>query len=234
MPTIPLNASRRIKGLRRAGWILAQDGFAEPRHTVPILVCIDTERTSRPPYGSLSEIGVSVVDPVDIDLARGTDGYPPGSSDHFEYIIHHLLAHKHILVRGSYASRNRARSNFVDPVCLPIAQVQEGLAAFVDEQRVRNTAPGTERPVVLVGYGLNGDFEILQQLVAGDYLDSLYRGYIDVSWEARISFQLVRRCSLRDCLEWLRLEFRGLHNASNDAAYTMWVLVYMLYVLNGD
>lgn len=190
-----------------------------------VFICIDCEAYERA-QDLITEIGVSVLDPKALkDTDPGADG-----SAWFDKIKHvHLRPHeyKH-LVNRAFVIGCPDKFNFGETAFIKLADAGKILRRiFDDPERIHQACdlgvefrPREKAKVVLVGHALGGDTKYLRRV-----------GFSPKNVVAHVDTQKLARASKKDSpglkrlLIALDIDAQNLHNAGNDAAYTMQALI---------
>ncbi|KAI3177025.1 hypothetical protein DTO039G3_384 [Penicillium roqueforti] len=208
----------------------------------PIFICIDLEWMDR--YGSLTEVGISTLDMMDLE------GVVPGDYGHMwvkKIRSRHLRVkeHRH-WVNVTYITGCPGRFGFGESEIVPSAEIPKVVdAAFQPPYMVSLEGEdiprhkNAKRNVILVGLDLHGDIIHLQK--AGSQVftslnepSSVIRETIDVAELYRADAEENQKRGLRALLGSLNILSFDLHNAGNDAHYTLHALVRLMLRVAGE
>jgi len=211
--------------VRRLQQMLGLVGGIDKDLNGAIFICIDCEAYERAQH-MITEIGISILDPKALkDIDPGPDG-----SAWFDAIKHvHLRVeeYKH-LVNGAFVKGCPDKFNFGATSFIKLADAGKILhRIFNNTERVHEACnldlelqPNTKAKIVLVGHALGGDTKYLRRV---GFSPSNVIAHMDTQKLARASKK--DSPGLRRLLIALGIEAQNLHNAGNDAAYTMQALV---------
>lgn len=197
---------------------------AQPAGQVPLFVALDCERSSLPVNDSLSEVGLAVLDPLQYRVESYSD-------QEFYRVVNNYMRFKYLHVHESYHKGDSPKrpvipTNFgAEPESLQLSSVYMRVLTFLHNLSSPHTAPATRRPMVLVGWDLENDFDLLQQSIGYPILNSLFVNFVDAQ---ALLHQLrggLPKVALTEGLAWVKIKYFNLHNALNDAAYTLRLLV---------
>ncbi|KAK6335322.1 hypothetical protein TWF718_010752 [Orbilia javanica] len=157
----------------------------------------------------------------DIVTEVGLTKYIPGTTlDHGEPISDHIIIKEHRRYKnGSYVADASGNFEFGNSRQVPLAEIKGAIVAFMD-------APESHQRI-LVGHDINADIEYLRKLGYDEELKGFSMTFDTVEiWKAFADtldgIGLSRLCSQLDISAW------NLHNAGNDARYTMDAFVKMV------
>jgi hypothetical protein len=187
----------------------------------PVFVCIDLEAYEFA-QDKITEVGVSILD------SRHVIGTDPGS-DGTEWLskitTRHLIIQEHKrLVNKRFVHGCPDKFNFGKSEIVPLNRVHATLTHLFD-----NPSPGSvlasdrgPRKLILVGHGLSNDTAYLNKLKFAPHAKGNIIQDIDTQKFAGTKKQTV---SLSRLMAGLGIDPENLHNAGNDAAYTLQALL---------
>ncbi|KAG9663494.1 hypothetical protein KCU64_g1281, partial [Aureobasidium melanogenum] len=189
----------------------------------PVFVCIDLEAFEFAQH-KITEIGVSVLDSRHV---IGTDPGPDGKNWLSKIDTRHILIaeHKH-LVNKRFISGCPDKFNFGDSEVVPLKHVHKTLTQLFDNpspNSIRASDRGS-RNLIFVGHGLSNDTLYLTKLKFDPNAKGKIIHKVDTQKFVGTKKQQV---GLSKLLAGLGIEPENLHNAGNDAAYTMQALLLM-------
>lgn len=212
-------------------------------HDTPIFISIDLEWNERYP-SQVTEVGISTLDTMDMR------GVVPG---HYGENWMSLIRSRHLRVseyknwvNHEYVSGCPARFGFGQSEMVPNEEIPAVVdAAFRQPYMVASEGeriPGyknQKRTLILVGINLHNDLSRLQEKECQVFVDlggpsSIIREVIDVAELYRIEHGEVQVRGLQALLGLLHVLSRNLHNAGNDANYTMQALVRLMLQVAGE
>ncbi|KAH6850279.1 hypothetical protein B0I37DRAFT_110372 [Chaetomium sp. MPI-CAGE-AT-0009] len=191
----------------------------EPENSV-LFVAIDLEAWEQD-HGLITEVGIAMLDTTELR------GIAPG--DNGQNWLQ-LINARHIRVKeNSWATNSRYVQGCAD-------RFDFGTTEFVEESLIPDLIKdvvdratfangGAPRPVVLVFHESSADIKYLKYL---SYYVEAARNVIDVADTREMHQYLVRSndsASLASVLGYLDIPYRYLHNAGNDAVYTLQAMV---------
>ncbi|KAL4906248.1 hypothetical protein BDW74DRAFT_177266 [Aspergillus multicolor] len=199
-----------------------------PFWTEPVFISLDVEVHERS-HSQVTEIGISTLD------TRSLVGVAPGSNgEQWQALIHsrHLRVQEyanhvnHLYIRGCPANFEFGTSEWVASV-----DISKAIQNCFEHPSFFDESDKKLRPLVLVGHNLESDIQFLELAnvhILGESGSSQFADRIDTA----TSFQLLRGetepRSLGAVIEELGMTGWNLHNAGNDARYTLQALVAML------
>ncbi|KAJ5960448.1 uncharacterized protein N7479_007598 [Penicillium vulpinum] len=209
----------------------------------PIFICIDLEWMDIM-NGPLTEVGISTLDMLDLQ------GVVPGDYGHMwlrRIRSRHLRVKEYRnWVNNDYIQGCPGRFRFGESEFIPSAQISNVVdAAFrppymvpLKEEHVPQYK-NQKRNVILVGLDLHGDITHLQEAGSRVFLDlngtsSVIRETIDVAELYRVEAGETQKRGLRALLGLLNILSFDLHNAGNDAYYTLHALVRLMLRVAGE
>ncbi|KGO63960.1 hypothetical protein PITC_013280 [Penicillium italicum] len=211
----------------------------------PIFVSIDIEWMDR--YGSLgplTEVGISTLDMLDLE------GVVPG--DYGEMWLKRIRS-RHLRVKEyrNWVNNTHTRGcpgsfRFGESEMVPYAEISKVVdAAFLppymvpsEEEKIA-AYKNQKRTVILVGLDLHGDIAHLQSAGSQVFVNlnqtsSVIRETIDVAELYRINAGENQNRGLQALLGLLNILSPDLHNAGNDAYYTLHALVRLMLRVAGE
>ncbi|KAJ5188698.1 hypothetical protein N7491_005019 [Penicillium cf. griseofulvum] len=208
----------------------------------PIFICIDLEWMDR--YGWLTEVGISTLDMMDLQ------GVVPGDYGHMwmkQVRSRHLrVAEYRNWVNSTYSTGCPGSFRFGKSEMIASAEVGKVVdAAFHPPYMVPlkdemvPSYKNQKRTVILVGLDLHGDIMHLQKagskvFINKDGPSSVIRETFDVAELYRVEAGESQKRGLRALLGILNILSPDLHNAGNDAHYTLHALVRMMLRVAGE
>lgn len=200
---------------------------------MPIFVCVDVEANERR-HSEVTEVGISILDTKDLV------GVAPGEqASHWRKHMRsrHLRVseHRHIVNR-IYLAGCPERFDFGESEFVYERDLGAAVLAAIQPATVHETGSsvGTDesRHLVLVGHNVAMDMQYLREMgVHIDQKPAGTAGFIDVVDTADF-FRMLRReethRSLAKVLHELEMTGWNLHNAGNDARYTLEVMVRLV------
>ncbi|CAG7956984.1 unnamed protein product [Penicillium nalgiovense] len=222
-----------IDALKPVKWAF-QDG--------PIFISVDVEWMDR--YGIMTEVGISTLDMLDLQ------GVVPGDYGHMwmkQIRTRHLRVKEYRnWVNETYTIGCPGSFRFGKSEIIPSAGIGDVVdAAF----RPPYTVPSKEemiapyknqkRTVILVGLDLHGDIAHLQRAGSQVFVSlnesySVVRETIDVAELYRVNYEENQTRGLQALLGLLNILSPDLHNAGNDAHYTLQALVRLMLRVAGE
>jgi hypothetical protein len=220
-------------GLRPSGEAPGSLPKIDPTATVPyqlsrdfVLICFDVESWERN-HNIITEVGLAIFDTAHL-RAHPAPGLT-ASNWHILIEAHHFRIIEHSNYQnGQFVTGNPFGFKFGDSQDVSIDD-----ASLIIEEMFDHL--GADKEIVLVGHAVAGDIRCLDKLgfnptghqAVGDTLDT------QNLWSALNSHnQDSGNVGLSNLLAELELSYGGLHNAGNDAVYTMRCLLAMM-VLEG-
>jgi hypothetical protein len=191
----------------------------EPENSV-LFVAIDVEAWEQD-HGLITEVGIAMLDTTQLKgIAPGEDGQ--------NWL--QLISARHIRVKeNSWATNSRYVQGCADCFDFGTTEfveqslISELIKDVIDRATFSNSS--APRPVVLVFHESSADIKYLKHL---SYHVEAARNVIDVA-DTREMHQYVLRsndsASLASVLSYLDIPYRYLHNAGNDAVYTLQAMV---------
>lgn len=189
----------------------------------PVFVCVDLEAFEYA-QDKITEVGVSVLDSRHV---VGNDPGPDGNEWLSKIVTRHLIIkeHKH-LVNKRFLHGCPDKFNFGKSEVVPLHQVHMALTRLFI-----NPSPGSAlasnqgaRNLILVGHGLSNDTAYLNKLNFAPHAAGNIIQDIDTQ---RFVGTKKKNVGLSRLMAGLGVSAENLHNAGNDAAYTLQALVLM-------
>ncbi|KAK6008196.1 hypothetical protein QM012_000099 [Aureobasidium pullulans] len=189
----------------------------------PVFVCIDLEAFEFA-HEKITEVGVSVLDSRHV---VGTDPGPDGNEWLSKISTRHILIkeHKH-LVNKRFLHGCPDKFNFGDSEVVSLKNIHKTLTQLFDNpspNSIQTSGPGS-RKLILVGHGLSNDTAFLKKLNFAPHATGNIIRDVDTARFVGTKKQMV---GLSKLLIGLGVDPENLHNAGNDAAYTMQALLLM-------
>ncbi|KAH0354110.1 hypothetical protein KCU81_g1340, partial [Aureobasidium melanogenum] len=189
----------------------------------PVFVCVDLEAYEFA-QDKITEVGVSVLDSRHV---LGTDPGPDGKGWLPKINTRHILIkeHKH-LVNKRFVHGCPDKFNFGDSEVVPLKHIHKTLTQSFDNpspNSIRASDRGS-RSLIFVGHGLSNDTSYLNKLKFDPNAKGNIIQMVDTQKFVGTKKQQV---GLSKLLAGLGVEPENLHNAGNDAAYTMQALLLM-------
>ncbi|KAG9951963.1 hypothetical protein KCU85_g2357, partial [Aureobasidium melanogenum] len=189
----------------------------------PVFVCVDLEAYEFA-QDKITEVGVSVLDSRHL---VGTDPGPDGKEWLPKINTRHILIkeHKH-LVNKRFVHGCPDKFNFGDSEVVPLKHIHKTLTQLFDNpspNSIRASDRGS-RSLIFVGHGLSNDTSYLNKLRFDPNAKGNIVQMVDTQKFVGTKKQQV---GLSKLLAGLGVEPENLHNAGNDAAYTMQALLLM-------
>lgn len=212
-------------------------------HDAPIFISIDVEWNEC--YQSqLTEVGISTLDMMDLrNVAPGDYGEMWIS----QIRSRHLRVNEYRnWVNWRYVQGCPTRFGFGTSEMVPNAEISEVVdAAFHPPYMVASNGERVarykqkKRTVILVGLNLHNDLDILrakncQVFVNLNGPSSVIREVVDVGELYRVEHRELQLRGLESLLGSLNILSRNLHNAGNDASYTLQALVRLMLRVAGE
>ncbi|GAM89881.1 hypothetical protein ANO11243_079210 [Dothideomycetidae sp. 11243] len=193
--------------------------------TAPVLLCIDLEAYELD-QSQITEIGLSTLDTRDIlGLSPGTS--PAAWLAHMR-TTHILIAEHRHLVNGRYVAGCPDKFLHGTSQAMSLAEAQRlVVAAFKAPGVLRSTREPEERDILLVGHGVRDDVRYLSSIGISDIPSRV----IDTQ---RLCSSKRRPVGLAKLLDALQMEYSWLHNAGNDAAFTLEALLRLVWLYGFD
>jgi hypothetical protein len=208
----------------------------------PIFISVDIEWMDR--YGILTEVGISTLDMLDLE------GVVPGDYGHMwmkQIRTRHLRVREYRnWINETYTIGCPDSFRFGKSEIIPSADIGDAVDAafrppYMVPSKGEKIAPhkNQKRTVILVGLGLHGDIVQLQRAGSQVFLSlnesySVVRETIDVAELYRINYQENQTRGLQALLGLLNILSSDLHNAGNDAHYTLQALVRLMLRVAGE
>ena len=241
-PSFANGQIRAIDVLRPVKWAF---------QTAPIFISIDLEWMDRyGAMGSLTEVGISTLDMLDLE------GVPPG--DYGEQWVK-LIRSRHLRVKeyrnwvnNTYTAGCPGSFRFGESDLIPHAEIPKVVdAAFyppymvppkeekVPAYKVQSKGENRKRTVILVGLDLHGDIMQLQRAESQVFVNlnkpfSVIRETIDVAELYCAATGETQPRGLQALLGLLNILSPDLHNAGNDAYYTLHALIRLMLRVAGE
>ncbi|KAI5253058.1 hypothetical protein E4T42_03050 [Aureobasidium subglaciale] len=189
----------------------------------PVFVCVDLEAYEFA-QDKITEVGVSILDSRDIvGTDAGTDGTAWLSKIKTRHMI--IKEYKH-LVNKRFVHGCPDKFNFGKSETVSLRNIHQTLTQLFDDPSPRSSRPSDSgsRRLILVGHGLSNDTAYLNKLKFAPHA----RGNIiqDVDTQKFVGSKK-QTVGLNKLMLGLGVEAENLHNAGNDAAYTLQALVLM-------
>jgi hypothetical protein len=189
----------------------------------PVFVCIDLEAYEFA-QEKITEVGVSILDSRHV---IGTDPGPDGMEWLSKITTRHLIIEEHKrLINKRFVHGCPDKFNFGKSEIVPLSRVHATLTHLFD-----NPSPGSvltsdrgPRKLILVGHGLSNDTAYLNKLKFDPHAKGNIIQDVDTQRFAGTKKQTV---SLSRLMAGLGVNPENLHNAGNDAAYTLQALLLM-------
>jgi hypothetical protein len=185
-----------------------------PFHTDAVLIAIDVEAWECD-QSVITEVGLAVLD------TRKLSSMPPGRNGEswFKLIeARHLrmMEYEH-LVNEKYVRGNPLGFNFGTSEPASVHDVSYAMEDIFD------SACSPSRPIVLVGHDLDSDIRYLGKLGFTPLAHRAVADSVDTQgmWRCVNGFNIDGQTKLASLLDVLGVPYSGLHNAGNDAVYTM-------------
>ncbi|KAL2354964.1 hypothetical protein BJ546DRAFT_822309, partial [Cryomyces antarcticus] len=185
-----------------------------------IFVAIDLEAYEFAQH-KITEIGISTLDVGHLaNVAAGADG----SAWLSKIRTRHLLVEEYAnLVNRRYVKGCPDKFDFGISEWIPLSSAARTLTdAFrVPADADSSSPPATSkkyRDVILVGHGLSNDTDYLKRIAFSPYACGTVVATLDTQYLVSTKHNF---CGLKRLLHALDIEPEHLHNAGNDAAYTM-------------
>jgi hypothetical protein len=232
-----MNASREAELLAMQHIFDLKDASEEPLKTKPkdlerlqrlkaaepVFVCIDLEAYEFA-QEKITEVGVSILDSRHV---IGTDPGPDGMEWLSKITTRHLIIEEHKrLINKRFVHGCPDKFNFGKSEIVPLSRVHATLTHLFD-----NPSPGSAltsdrgpRKLILVGHGLSNDTAYLNKLKFDPHAKGNIIHDVDTQRFAGTKKQTV---SLSRLMAGLGVNPENLHNAGNDAAYTLQALLLM-------
>jgi hypothetical protein len=215
-------------------------------HDAPIFISIDLEWKENT-LTTLTEVGISTLDMMDVQ------GVPPG--DYGENWIkrirprHLRVSEYRTWVNYQYSPGCPGRFGFGKSEMIPGAEIGEAVdAAFQPPYMVPENNDivrgykNHKRTVILVGIDLHNDFKILKEKDSQVFIElgnpngssPIIREIVDVAQLYRVEHGMPNAPGLESMLGYLNIPSVDLHNAGNDASYTLRALVRFMLKVAGE
>ncbi|KAG9668705.1 hypothetical protein KCU99_g7333, partial [Aureobasidium melanogenum] len=187
----------------------------------PVFVCVDLEAFEFA-QDKITEVGLSILDSRHV---IGADPGPDGKGWLSKINTRHILIkeHKH-LVNKRFISGCPDKFNFGDSEVVPLRHIHKTLTQLFDNPSpasIRASDRGS-RNLIFVGHGLSNDTLYLNKLKFDPNAKGNIIHKVDTQKFVGTKKQQV---GLSKLLAGLGIEPENLHNAGNDAAYTMQALL---------
>ncbi|KAI5247822.1 hypothetical protein E4T43_01809 [Aureobasidium subglaciale] len=189
----------------------------------PVFVCVDLEAYEFA-QDKITEVGVSILDSRDIvGTDSGTDGTTWLSKIKTRHMI--IQEYKH-LVNKRFVHGCPDKFNFGKSEIVSLRNIHQTLTQLFENPSPESSRPSDSgsRRLILVGHGLSNDTAYLNKLKFAPHA----RGNIiqDVDTQKFVGSKK-QTVGLNKLMLGLGVEADNLHNAGNDAAYTLQALVLM-------
>jgi hypothetical protein len=202
-----------------------------------VLIAIDVESYEHA-HNIITEVGIAILDTRDIvDLPPGDYGqnwFSKIKAQHLRIKEHENCINR-TYVSGCPDRFNFGKSLFVSLDNAPrIVQELFNVSSFSQPATMSKgeTLPAgsqaTSRPVILVGHDPDGDIKYLEVLGYNVYMHPSLREVLDTQQIYQALKAGANAPSLGNLLRELSIFPRNLHNAGNDAVYTMQALIGMV------
>jgi hypothetical protein len=187
----------------------------------PVFVCIDLEAYEFA-QDKITEVGVSILDSRHV---IGNDPGPDGMQWLSKITTRHMIIEEHKrLINKRFVHGCPDKFNFGKSEIVPLNRVHATLTHLFD-----NPSPGSvlatdrgPRKLILVGHGLSNDTAYLNKLKFAPHAKGNIIQDVDTQKFAGTKKQTV---SLSRLMAGLGIDPENLHNAGNDAAYTLQALL---------
>ncbi|KAK0711091.1 hypothetical protein B0H67DRAFT_646498 [Lasiosphaeris hirsuta] len=189
--------------------------MAEEMERSVVFIAIDLEAYEHE-NNKLTEIGVAILDTAKIsNVAPGE-----GGKKWFDFIdAHHIRVKENAWMRNStYLAGCPDRFDFGESDVVLLDECAATLDKIINESAIG-------RPVVLVFHEASSDIRYLNLI---GYDINIVPNFVEVV-DTREMEQFINRSSnaakLKSLLDWLDIDSRNLHNAGNDAVYTLQAMI---------
>ncbi|CAD0086595.1 unnamed protein product [Aureobasidium vineae] len=190
----------------------------------PVFVCVDLEAYEFS-QEKITEVGVSVLDSRNV---KGTDPGPDGMEWLSKINTRHIIIKEHKrLVNKRFVHGCPDKFNFGESEFVSLKHIHKTLTQLFD-----NPSPGSirasdqgSRNLILVGHGLSNDTAYLNKLNFTPHAKGNIIQDVDTQKFVGTKKQTV---GLSRLMAGLGVQPENLHNAGNDAAYTMQALLLMI------
>jgi hypothetical protein len=208
----------------------------------PIFISVDVEWMDR--FGIMTEVGISTLDMLDLE------GVVPGDYGHMwmkQIRTRHLRVKEYRnWVNETYSIGCPGSFRFGESEIIPSAQIGDVVDAafrppYMVPSKEEKIAPykNRKRTVILVGLDLHGDIAHLQRAGSHVFVSlnesySVVRETVDVAELYRVNYEENQTRGLQALLGLLNILSPDLHNAGNDAHYTLQALVRLMLRVAGE
>ncbi|CAG8887982.1 unnamed protein product [Penicillium egyptiacum] len=208
----------------------------------PIFISVDLEWMDR--YGILTEVGISTLDMLDLE------GVVPGDYGNMwlkQIRTRHLRVKEYRnWVNETYTVGCPGSFRFGKSEIMPSAEIGNVVDAafhppYMVPSKEEKIAPykKQKRTVILVGLDLHGDIAHLQRAGSQVFVNlketsSVIREIVDVAELYRVNYEENQTRGLQALLGLLNILSPDLHNAGNDAHYTLQALVRLMLRVAGE
>ncbi|KAI4725601.1 hypothetical protein E4T49_06640 [Aureobasidium sp. EXF-10728] len=189
----------------------------------PVFVCVDLEAFEFA-QEKITEVGVSVLDSRHV---IGTDPGPDGMEWLSKINTRHIIIQEHKrLVNKRFLHGCPDKFNFGQSEFVSLKHVHKTLTQMFENPSPASIRPSDQgsRNLILVGHGLSNDTAYLNKLGFAPHAKGNIIQDVDTQKFVGTKKQTV---GLSKLLTGLGVEPENLHNAGNDAAYTMQALLLM-------
>jgi hypothetical protein len=218
----PSTCQRREHGQQRSDHTMPVSHVSHADRAV-VFVCVDVEAWEHD-TSKVTEIGIASLDTAEIyATAAGERGQNWRSAIHARHFRIRELKH---LRNSRFVGGNPDAFAFGTSEFVRVREASRAVAAcfrppFCDVSGATATAADKKRTVVLVGHSLGGDVAWLRQIgLDVKQLDNLIEG-VDTARMHRAYRRRFNGMSLGGMLEDMNISPENLHNAGNDAVYTL-------------
>ncbi|CAD0109717.1 unnamed protein product [Aureobasidium uvarum] len=189
----------------------------------PVFVCVDLEAYEFS-QEKITEVGVSVLDSRHV---IGSDPGPDGMEWLSKINTRHIIIQEHKrLVNKRFVHGCPDKFNFGNSEVVPLKHIHKALTQLFDNpspDSIRASDQGS-RNLILVGHGLSNDTAYLNKLGFAPHAKGNIIQDVDTQKFVGSKKQTV---GLSRLMAGLGVQPENLHNAGNDAAYTMQALLLM-------
>lgn len=216
-------SARQLEITQQCLGLIPSSSFLKAKDAV--LICFDCE-AYEDDHSKTTEIGVAVLDGRYVHSKQPEDLVAAIQASHFRIIEHRDL------VNGKYVKANHDRFGFGSTTWISkndVSKVLERIircpTAMKDAADFSREPTVEDRPVVIVGHGLSNEHQYLQQLgFSWTRLENVVYELNTQTVAGRSKKQLI---GLSRLLAHTNIEPYNLHNAGNDAVYSLQALVTM-------
>jgi hypothetical protein len=216
-----LNVVQRLLGLRPA----------QERDTLPrdaYFVCLDIE-AFEDDHSIITEIGIATLDAQETRDEACND--PPYwfakiRSGHYRIVEHSSFKNRKY-VKGREEFFNFGTTTWIRlaDVLKLVRRIFNNPSVVQDAAQLDSDPDEVQRPIIFVGHGIRNDLRFLNKL--GVRLDSTYNILRSIDTQIAAGGTKKTQVGLQRLLQVLEIEASNLHNAGNDATYTLQALVAM-------